>query len=327
VADGALGIGLLLGYAPGTTPEEYVAVAALASAAGAATFTHARDLVEFTPDGPVDGAEEIVRTAGETGARMHYCHVNSTTGRHADRVLGLVERAQRAGAQVSTEAYPYGAGMTGIGAAFLAPDRLAARGLTPTSIIYAPTGEEVSTAARLSELRAADPGGLAVIRQLDDEDPADQSVLLRYLTFPGSVIASDAMPLTWVGGVPEPAAWPLPPAAVTHPRTAGTYARSIRALSRDGGGMSLPEILAKCSLHPAMLLQDRVPAMRRKGRVSEGSDADIVVFDPENITDQATYSASTRPSSGIRHVLVNGTFVVRDGRLDTDTRPGRPVRA
>jgi hypothetical protein len=217
--------------------------------------------------------------------------------------------------------------MTGIGAAFLAPDRLAARGLTPTSIIYAPTGEEVSTAARLSELRAADPGGLAVIRQLDEDDPADQSVLLRYLTFPGSVIASDAMPLTWIGPVPEPAAWPLPPAAVTHPRTAGTYARSIRTLSRDGGRMSLPEILAKCSLHPAMLLQDRVPAMRRKGRVSEGSDADIVVFDPENITDQATYSASTRPSSGIRHVLVNGTFVVRDGRLDTDTRPGRPIRA
>jgi N-acyl-D-aspartate/D-glutamate deacylase len=67
--------------------------------------------------------------------------------------------------------------------------------------------------------------------------------------------------------------------------------------------------------------------MRRKGRVSEGSDADLVVFDPEKITDQATYTASTRPSSGIRHVLVNGTFVVRDGRLDTDTRPGRAIRA
>jgi N-acyl-D-aspartate/D-glutamate deacylase len=135
------------------------------------------------------------------------------------------------------------------------------------------------------------------------------------------------MPLTWVGAVPEPASWPLPAGAVTHPRTAGTYARSIRTLGRDGRRLPLPEILAKCSLHPAALLQDRVPAMRRKGRLSEGSDADIVVFDPENITDQATYSNSTRPSSGIRHVLVNGTFVVRDGRLDTDARPGRPVRA
>ena len=326
VADGALGIGLLLGYAPGTAPEEYVRVAALAAAGGAPTFTHARDLVEFTPDGPVDGAEEIVRAAGETGAHMHYCHVNSTTLRHADRVLGLVERAQRAGAQVSTEAYPYGAGMTGIGAAFLAPDRLAARGLTPASIIYAPTGEEVSTAARLSELRAVDPGGLAIIRQLDDDDPDDRAVLHRYLTFPGSVIASDAMPLTWIGVAPEPARWPLPSTAVTHPRTAGTYARSIRTLSRDGG-RSLSEILAKCSLHPAVLLQDRVPAMRRKGRVSAGSDADIVVFDPATITDQATYSDTTRPSSGLRHVLVNGAFVVRDGQLDANARPGRPVRA
>jgi hypothetical protein len=216
--------------------------------------------------------------------------------------------------------------MTGIGAAFLAPERLAERGLTPRSIIYAPTGEEVANAARLNELRATDPGGLAIIRQLDEGNPDDQAVLLRYLTFPGSVIASDAMPLTWTGPAPEPAAWPLPPAAFTHPRTAGTYARSISTLRRNGG-LSLPEILAKCSLHPAVLLQDRVPAMRRKGRVSAGSDADIVVFDPETITDQATYADSTRPSTGIRHVLVNGTFVVRDGRLDASARPGRPVRA
>ena len=326
LADGALGIGLLVGYAPGASPAEYLRVAALAAASGAATFTHARDLIEFAPDGPIDGAEEIVRAAGQTGARMHYCHVNSTTIRHADRVLALVERAQRAGARVSTEAYPYGAGMTGIGAAFLAPERLAERGLTPRSIIYAPAGEEVASAARLNELRAADPGGLAIIRQLDDDDPDDKAVLLRYLTFPGSVIASDAMPLTWVGAAPEPAAWPLPPSAITHPRTAGTYARSISMLRRNGG-LSLAQILAKCSLQPAMLLQDRVPGMRRKGRVSEGSDADIVVFNPDTLSDQATYSDSTRPSTGIRHVLVNGTFVVRDGKLDTNVQPGRPVRA
>jgi N-acyl-D-aspartate/D-glutamate deacylase len=89
----------------------------------------------------------------------------------------------------------------------------------------------------------------------------------------------------------------------------------------------LAEVLAKCSLQPASLLQDRVPAMRRKGRISAGSDADIVVFDPDTISDQATYSDSTRSSTGIRHVLVNGTFVVRDGQLDPNVRPGRPVRA
>jgi N-acyl-D-aspartate/D-glutamate deacylase len=326
IADGALGIGLLVGYAPGASPEEYLRVAALAAASGVPTFTHSRDLIEFAPDGVIDGAEEIVRAAGETGAHMHYCHVNSTTLWHADRVLALVERAQRAGARVSTEAYPYGAGMTGIGAAFLAPERLADRGQTTRSIIYAPTGEEVANAARLKELRAIDPGGLAIIKLLDEEDPNDRAVLLRYLTFPGSVIASDAMPLTWISAPPTPDPWPLPPAAVTHPRTAGTYARSISTLRTDAG-LTLPEILAKCSLHPAVLLQDRVPAMRRKGRVSAGSDADIVVFDADTIADQATYSNSTRLSTGIRHVLVNGTFVVRDGKLDPDALPGRAVRA
>ncbi|HEX7164978.1 MAG TPA: amidohydrolase family protein [Trebonia sp.] len=330
LADGALGIGVLAGYAPGADPAEYLRVAALAARTGTPTFTHSRDLAEFTPRTLIDGAEEIVRAAGETGAHMHYCHVNSTTLRHADRVLGLVQRAQRAGSRVTTEAYPYGAGMTGIGAAFLAPERLAERGMVPSDLTYAPTGERIADAARLRELRAADPAGLAIIRHLNDDDPADRELLRRYILFPGAVVASDAMPLTWnqaAGPAADPDAWPLPPAAFTHPRTAGTFGRSVRLLTRDGGPLELAEALAKCSLDPARLLEGHVPAMRRKGRLAEGADADIVVFDPATITDQATYSASTRPTTGIRHVLVNGTFVVRDAQLVEDARPGRPVRA
>jgi N-acyl-D-aspartate/D-glutamate deacylase len=67
--------------------------------------------------------------------------------------------------------------------------------------------------------------------------------------------------------------------------------------------------------------------MRSKGRLQPGRDADIVVFDPAAVTDQASYRHSTRPSAGIRHVLVNGDFVVRDGDIAADARPGRPVRA
>ena len=113
LAAGALGIGVLVGYAPGTGPEEYLRVARLAAARRVPTFTHVRDLVEFAPDTRMDGAEELVRAAGETGAHMHYCHVNSTSGRHVDRVLALVDRVRRAGAIVTTEAYPYGAGHDG----------------------------------------------------------------------------------------------------------------------------------------------------------------------------------------------------------------------
>jgi N-acyl-D-aspartate/D-glutamate deacylase len=332
LAEGALGIGVLLGYAPATSPAEYLRVAGLAAEAGVPTFTHARDLIEMVPATLADGAEEIVRAAAETGAHMHYCHVNSTSQRHIDRVLGLVGRAQAAGSRVTTEAYPYGSGMTGIGAAFLAPERLGERGLSPSSLTYAPTGERVAGAERLRELRASDPGGLVIIDLLSEDDPADRALLMRSLTFPGAVVASDAMPLTWTVPPADPQAWPLPPTAITHPRTAGTFSRALRLLTRDGphgphGLLGLGAALAKCSLEPARLLQDRVPALRGKGRLQPGSDADIVVFDPAAITDQATYRHSTRPSAGITHVLVNGGFVVRDSDIVPGARPGRPVRA
>jgi cytosine/adenosine deaminase-related metal-dependent hydrolase len=325
LADGALGIGVLLGYAPAVDPAEYLRVAALAAEAGVPTFTHARDLIEMVPHIPVDGAEEIVRAAGQTGAHMHYCHVNSTSQRHIDRVLGLVGRAQAAGARISTEAYPYGSGMTAIGAAFLAPERLGERGLVPSSLSYAPTGERIASADRLRELRRDHPGGLAIIELLDENDAADRGLLMRSLTFPGAVVASDAMPLTWTGPA-DALAWP-PVGAVTHPRTAGTFSRAVRLLTCGDEPLGLAQALSKCNLQPARLLEARVPAMRRKGRLAAGADADVLVFDPATLTDQATYTDSTRPSAGIRHVLVNGTFVVRDGSIVTDARPGRPVRA
>jgi len=336
LADGALGIGVLLGYAPAASPQEYLRVAALAAGSGVATFTHARDLAEMVPATLADGAEEIVRAAGETGAHMHYCHINSTSHRHIDRVLALVARAQAAGSRVTTEAYPYGSGMTGIGAAFLAPERLGERGLSPSSLTFAPTGERVASAARLRELRETDPGGLVIVDLLDESSPADRTLLMRSLTFPGSVVASDAMPLTWISPPADPLAWPLPPTAITHPRTAGTFCRALRLLTRDApsgagpsgaGPASLVAALAKCSLEPARLLEAWVPTMRGKGRLQSGRDADIVVFDPETVADRASYSDSTRPSAGIRHVLVNGEFVVRDGDIVPDARPGRPVRA
>jgi hypothetical protein len=336
LAAGAIGIGVLLGYSPGTDPNEYLQVAALAAEAGVPTFTHARDLIELVPGALIDGAEEIVRAAAQTGAHMHYCHINSTSIRHIDRVLDLVGRAQAAGSRISTEAYPYGSGMTGIGAAFLAPDRLPERDLTPPDLTYTRTGEQVASAERLRELRATDPGGLAIVKIMDEDDPVDRALLLRSLTFPGAVVASDAMPLTWTGPVPDPMAWPLPDGAITHPRTVGTYARTLRMLACDAGSagpvgecgpLGLTETLRRSSLRPAQLLEEHVPAMRRKGRLQPGCDADVVVFDPATIADRATYSDSTRISSGIVHVLVNGSFVVRDAALVTTALPGQPVRA
>jgi cytosine/adenosine deaminase-related metal-dependent hydrolase len=326
LAAGAVGIGVLIGYTPGVDQAEYLALAELAAAAGVPTFTHSRDIAELTPETLIDGAEEVVRAAGTTGAHMHYCHINSTSGRHIDRVLALVGRCQAEGARVTTEAYPYGSGSTAIGAAFLAPERVREHFRDTTSITYLRTGERIADESRLRELRATDPGGLVIGEFLDESEPAEAAILRRSLTFAGAIVASDAMPPLWMdtAGM-DLEAWPLQPQAVTHPRTAGTFGRALRLWRQER--VPIVEALRRATLLPALVLQDAVPAMRRKGRIQRGTDADLVVFDPERVTDQATYDASTRPSSGIAHVLVGGTFVVRDGDLVLDALPGRPVRA
>jgi hypothetical protein len=325
LAAGAIGIGVLMGYAPGVEPEEYAAVAQLASGAAATTFTHSRELVEINPDVRIDGAEEIVRAAAETGAHMHYCHINSTSAHHIDRVLALVERCRTNGATVTTEAYPYGSGSTAIGAAFLSPERLAARGIGTSRLTYLPTGERVADAARLRELRASDPGGLVIFEFMNDEDDADHALLRRALQFDGAIVASDGMPPVPADTTDDLLSWPLPPDAVTHPRTAGCFSRALRLWREEG--MPLVDAVSRCTLMPAKVLETSTPTMRNKGRLQLGADADVVVFEPERISDQATYQASTRLSTGITHVLVGGTFVVRDGQLDTDAMPGRAVRA
>lgn len=319
LADGALGIGILVGYAPKADPAEYLAVAALAARAGQPTYTHARELIEQDPDTPIDGAEEIVRAAAETGAHMHYCHVNSTSIRHVDRVLALVEKVRREGSRVTTEAYPYGAGMTGVGAAFLAPELLHRRGLSPHSIGPL-SGGRYGSAEELAAAREREPGSSVFVHLLDEEDPAQFAFIQRALAFEDAAVATDAVPLI---RTPDPAAWPLPANAASHPRTAGTYGRVFRQLVREQAILSLPEAIRRCSYVPATI----VPALGRKGRIQPGMDADITVIDPETAGDRASYADTVRPSDGFRHVLVNGSFVVRDGDLLPQSLPGRPVRA
>lgn len=326
LADGALGIGVLMGYAPRTDPAEFRAVARLAATAGAPTFTHVRELVESDPTTPIDGTLEVARSAMDFGGAAHHCHVNSTSRRHIERTLSTIETARLGGARVTVEAYPYGAGSTGIGATFLAPESLATWGMKPSNIVMVESGERIADAARLRELRAIDPGALVIVEFLDERDETDSRLLRESLAFPDSIVASDAMHVMWPDGSNDTREWPLPPGGKTHPRTAGTYSRALRTMVREQGLWTWLEAFRRCSWLPARVLDGIAPAARAKGRLSPGADADIVVIDPVRITDQATYLDSTRPSLGVSELLVGGEFVVRGGEIVVDAFPGRGVR-
>ena len=85
------------------------------------------------------------------------------------------------------------------------------------------------------------------------------------------------------------------------------------------------DALRKMSLMPAEMLERSTPAARQKGRMQEGADADIVVFDAATITDRATFEKPMEPSTGVRYLLVGGTVVVDQGKIVPDVLPGRAI--
>jgi N-acyl-D-aspartate/D-glutamate deacylase len=112
-----------------------------------------------------------------------------------------------------------------------------------------------------------------------------------------------------------------------HPRGAGTNARVLGTYVRERKVLTLMDALRKMTIMPAQRLEKMAPVMRRKGRLQEGMDADITVFDPETVTDRATYRKPALASEGIPFVLVNGTLVVKHSRIVPDALPGRGIRS
>lgn len=329
IREGGIGIGVLAGYAPNSGRKEMLRMGRLAAGLNVPLFVHGRYAGTEDPQSGVEGALELIAVAAATGCAVHMCHINSTYARSIDLIGDAVRNAQDLGIRITTEAYPYTSSSTSIGAAFLAPEELGRRNVKPESIRYLKTGERVADERRLAELRAEDPGGTVVLDYLDPNNPDELGMLHTCVTFPDAAVASDAMLLQVEGrkaGDDIENGWPLPAGAFAHPRSAGCFSRVIGHIARDLGLMSLHDALRRCTLVPATILADAVPAMRRKGRVQVGCDADLTVFDPDRILDQATFE-EIRPSTGIDHVIVGGEFVVRGGELLPEAMPGKPVRS
>lgn len=323
---GGLGIALPVGYLPDSNRAEYLELAQLAAERGVPTFTHVRTKNSHEPRGAIEGFEEVIAAAAATGAHMHICHVNSSALRETPRVLRMLAKARAQGLPISTEAYPWGAGATLVSAPFLHPDNLKLLDISPRNILYLKTGERPASAERLAELRRQDPSGVVIVHYLDEAAAVDRAILDQAMLGEGAMIASDAVPYMLAGEVVTTRSWPLPKGASGHPRTAATFTKTLARYVRETGAMTMIDAFRRGSLEPARLLEPAAPDMRRKGRLQVGADADIIVFDPARVGGEAGFTDPAKPAAGMRHVLVNGRFLIRDGRLRPNEAAGRPVR-
>jgi len=212
--------------------------------------------------------------------------------------LRMVEGARARGLDVTTEAYPYTAGMTSINSALFNPGWQEKFGISYGDLVLPDTGEHL-TKERFDELHNSSTTHLVLVFS------NTQEMVDKVIPHPLVMIASDG--------------------EKGHPRNAGTYSRVLAQYVREKGTITLMDAIRKMSLMPAEMLERSTPAARQKGRLREGADADIVVFDAGTINDRSTFEKPMEPSVGVRYLVVAGTLVVDEGKTVPDVFPGRPL--
>jgi hypothetical protein len=325
---GALGIGINAGYAPGYGAKEYFALAELAAQHDVATFTHVRYASNMEPESSFQAVQELIANAAITGAHMHICHINSTSLKDIHSTLEVIDDALERDINISVGAYPWGAASTVVGAAMFSGDGWRERmGSTANNFQL---GRDRMTEEQLVDYQKNKPGTFITWHFLDESDPDDLALLDASILHPDILIESDEMFWMLISdeGIENYAggAWPLPDEAFSHPRSNGTFAKVLRSYVRERELLSLSDAIRKMSLMPAQVMEGFVSQMKKKGRLQVGMDADIVIFDPDEIREVGTYQDPNHPAVGVEWVLVNGVEVVRDGELVLDARAGRPIR-
>ena len=316
---GALGVGVPVGYmTTGVTQYELYKYKELAGKYGRITNGHVRFAGVRPPTEGQLGVQEMLANAMVLDAPFMASHLNSNMD--WEYTIPLVNDArEKRGAKVWGEVYPYAAGFT-----IASTDILTVGSMAQMGITYSDVSNLDGTRwnkAMYEDIRKNDPGRAIVIYNNPEKD------ISKWLAMPGVVIVSDGMAIQDEKLSYYP--WDSPyEGKSVHPRSAGTRAKVLRMV-REEKIMPLMEAISKMSYLHAKYFDEfgGISQMKTKGRVQVGADADIVVFNPDTVTDNSTYKPGegALPSTGIPYVLVNGVVVVKDSEVQK-VFPGKPIR-
>jgi N-acyl-D-aspartate/D-glutamate deacylase len=299
---GAVAVGFGIQYTPNASRWEILEMFRVAARYGASCHVHMRHAGVKEPGSNVQALEEVISAAAITGAPLHVVHIQSTGGPATPKLLQMIAEAKTRKLDVTTECYPYIAGMTDIKSAIFDEGWQQVFGIDYKDLQWAATGERL-TKETFDQYRKT--GGMVAVFSMTEE------VVSAAIKSPLTIIASDGILENGKG----------------HPRTAGTYSRVLGKYVREQRALTLIDALTKMTLMPAQRLERRVPSMHNKGRIRVGADADLTIFDPQTITDRSTFQEPARYAEGIKFVIVNGVMIVKDGQLQSGVHPGLPVRA
>lgn len=301
LARGALAVSFSHIRTPAASGWETLEVFRAAKRADAVVWAASRGVIWDVDDMPRFLAE-LIGAAAATGAALNVVHVQAS-GPHTPRLLKIIDEARARDLDVTADVFPYSANMSLI--KFLGADDWR---VWPDEAFHdlewLETGERLT---RESYGRYREKDGFVIVHN-DHIEP----MVTEAVASPSTMIFSAAF---------------VDERGHGHPRSSGTHARVLGHYVREKAVLSLREAVRKMTLMPAQRFERRVAAMKNKGRIREGADADIVVFDAGHVIDRATFQEPTRPSEGVRYVLINGVLIVRDGVVQDGVFAGRPVRA
>lgn len=312
LAAGAIAMSSTVGYMPGANARELFEAQSIAAAYGRASAVHTRNTPGTDTTVP-NGVQELLGNAAALGAPAIVMHFNNPGWELVqDLLLGL----RRQGLNVWGEVYPYAAGSTTLNAVFFRPEIYVDKlGNRYEDSLFDPITQTFYTREVYERRVIEDPTRPVIAYKM----PVSQ--IPDWLRMEGITMGSDGMPI-------DPSiAWDTPytDLPAMHPRTAGAQARTLR-LAREHD-ISLMHVIAAMSYRPAKHLGDTgLASMQERGRLQEGMIADITIFDPQTVTDNATYTHGSRPSTGIDYVLVSGRVTVDDGRVRDDVFAGQSIR-